>query len=179
MNYLLKWSLISCLMLLPPSSQAQDAKSRDSFLKDLARLSGKEKVKAQNNKGSTDEKFVYSSLIEAYQRGLLSKASQLQQTLVKEHPQSVYSDNAYYLLGLLHFEKGYYSQAMKLFNDLLDKYPMGNKRAAALYAKAATYRRLNLAKFEQDLLKQIIKLYPGSVEAKRSVMDLALQQSSK
>lgn len=122
------------------------------------------------------ERLVYTRLIGAYRQNHLTEVLRLRGILAKDYPTSVHLDNAYYLSGLLMYEKGELGEALKAFDVVTDKMKESNKRPSALLAKAMTYKRLNLDAQSKELFATILKEYPGSPESQRAWMNLQLEK---
>ncbi|MBX7231381.1 MAG: tetratricopeptide repeat protein [Bdellovibrionales bacterium] len=123
------------------------------------------------------EKALYIKIVESYQQGDLVKLLQLKNILLSYYPTSIHCDNALYLLGSLEFQKGKIAESIHTFSTLIEHFPSGNKRPAALYAKSMAYSKLNLPQISQKILSEIVKTYPGSPESQRAWIDLRLLQS--
>lgn len=118
------------------------------------------------------EEILYTRVLEHYRKGDIEELQKLANRLVKLFPHSVYCDNALYFTGLAMIEKGVYGPAIKIFDRIEEQYPLGNKRAAAIYAKSAVYKKLNLPQLSQMMLEKVVRVYPGTPEALRAQMEL-------
>jgi len=123
------------------------------------------------------DRLVYTRLVEAYRKNNLEEVVRQRQVLERNFPQSVHLDNAYYLTGMLEFEKEYFGEALRSFNTVTDRFPHSNKRPAALFGKAMTYKRLNLNPQAILVFNSIAKQYPGSPESQRAWMHLELEKT--
>ena len=130
------------------------------------------------NKGP-DEKLLYASLIKAYRKDDLVQTREHLETLIGFYPQSVYADNAFYLIGILQMKKGQLGESIATFDRVIKEYPRGNKRASALYAKGIAYKKLLLLKPARDHLMKVIENYPGSLESQRAKVELNLIKNIK
>ena len=122
------------------------------------------------------ERLLYTRLVVAYRHADLPEVMRLRQSLQSHYPASVHLDNAYYLSGILQFQKNHFGEALKSFDVVTEKLTMSNKRPSALFAKAMTYGRLNLNKQAHDLFSTLLKEYPGSPESQRAWMTLELEK---
>lgn len=118
------------------------------------------------------EEILYTRILEQYRKGNIEELQKLANKLTKLFPHSVYCDNALYFTGLAMIEKGIYGPAIKLFDRIEEQYPLGNKRVAAIYAKSAIYKKLNLPQLSQMMLEKVVRVYPGTPEALRAQMEL-------
>lgn len=94
--------------------------------------------------------------------------------LVTNHPTSAFADNAIYLRGQFLMQNRQYTEAIREFQKLTEKYPRSNKVAAALFSKGQAYRKLNVFDIAQQTFKQVKKQFPGSPEADRCDLELKL-----
>lgn len=120
------------------------------------------------------EKMVYSKLLSSYQRQDLFDVIKQQEILAKSFPRSVYVDQALYLRGYLELKKERYSEALKAFSKIDQKRPLSTKRPEALFAMAMTYKKLDLPKISDSVLKRLQKSYPGSPESRRATLERRL-----
>lgn len=133
----------------------------------LVELTGKD-ISKENDIG------LYAEMISAYEAndevGLTSRL----QSMLARFPQSSYADNALYLAGRMAVDHNNYSQALKYFAQIEKQYPRSNKALAAKYAKAMTYKKMNLPEFAKTALKEVRAKYPGSPESFRADTELKL-----
>lgn len=125
------------------------------------------------------EKVAYAKVIQTYRKENLAETRIAVNTLLKFYPRSVYADNALYLQGILQMKKGQTGHAIKSFDQVIQEYKKGNKRASAMFAKSVAYKRLNLKGTAKKYLKMVMKNYPGSVESQRAWMELRLMKAGK
>jgi TolA-binding protein len=122
------------------------------------------------------ERAIYLSLIDAYRKGDLKQTYRFRDLMIKNFRTSIYADNALYLTGLLDMQRGRMAEAVRNFGQLIDNYPRGNKRSAAMYGKSMAYSKLNLPVMSKQVLEKIIVEYPGSPESQRAWIDLRLKK---
>lgn len=123
------------------------------------------------------ERLVYTRLVEAFRKNDLAEVTKQRQLLERNYPQSVHLDNAYYLTGTLEFQQNQIGESIRTFNTVTDKFPKSNKRPAALFGLAMSYKRLNLKPLSVKVLQTITKEYPGSPESQRAWMHLRLEKA--
>lgn len=114
------------------------------------------------------EKAAYTVALEAYKQGGAKKAIAPMQNFIKNHPNSVYTSNAYFWLAEfnLALEPTNYTEAKKNFEIVMTKYPHSAKAPSAIYRLYSIALNVdhnaNLAtKYKSDLLNK----YPKSEEA--------------
>ena len=124
------------------------------------------------NAFSEGERLVYGKVVQAFRENKLPEAVKQRNLLVKNYPMSVHLGNAFYLTGVLEFQKNRYANAVRDFGIVADRYPLSSKRAAALLAKAKTYELLGLRSQAERLLRILVKDYPGSQESQQAWIEL-------
>lgn len=134
---------------------------------------------SKTNAFTEGESLLYTRVVSAYRKSDLLETIKQRDLLGKNYPASVYLDNAYYLSGVLEFRNNRFGEAVQAFGTVADKFPLSNKRPAALFAKAMTYDKLGLKPQASRLLNQVIKEYPGSMESQRAWMQLKLSDTKK
>jgi TolA-binding protein len=120
------------------------------------------------------ERLIYSKLVESFRRNKLDEVRNQQALLQKNYPQSVHLDNGYYMIGMLEFQDGNLSEAVRNFGLVTDRYPRSNKRPGAMFAKAMAYKQLGAHDVSRKVLSSLIKQYPGSPESQRAWMQLRM-----
>lgn len=120
------------------------------------------------------EAQIYSKVGDAFRKSDLKACEAYSQLLLHRYPQSIFADNALYLTGSIAFAQKKYAKSLETYNRLITLYPNSNKVVAALYAKGAIFRRLNLKKQAQAALQKVVKDYKGSPEAQRAASDLRM-----
>lgn len=114
------------------------------------------------------ERVVYTRVVEAFRKNNLAELIKNRQLLERNYPNSVHLDNAYYLTGMLEFQKQRVGEAVKSFGTVRSRFPQSNKRPAALFGLAMSYRHLGLQPLSQKIMNEILKEYPGSPESQRA-----------
>lgn len=133
----------------------------------LIELTGKDDAK----KSDVD---LYSEIVASYQsqdlRGLRARVN----TLVGSHPRSPFADNALYLAGRQSLDQKKYTDALRFFSRVTAEYPHSNRVVAAQFAKAMTYKKMNLESQARKVFREIIQHYPGSPESFRADSEIRL-----
>ncbi len=131
----------------------------------------------QLNAFKEGERVLYGRLVEAYRQGQLPEVYKQRQLLERNYPNSIHLDNAYYLSGMLEFQGNRLGEAVRTFNLVTDRFPKSNKRPAALFGLAMSYKRLGLNSLSLKVLNSIAKDYPGSPESARAQMHLRVEKT--
>ncbi|CAA0282260.1 YbgF trimerization domain-containing protein [Acinetobacter baumannii] len=125
---------------------------------------------AQNQSNSLElEKAAYTVALDAYKQGGAKKAIAPMQNFIKNHPNSIYTGNAYFWLAEFHLatDPVNYNEAKKNYNVVANQYPNSSKAPRALYqlysiAKDVDKNTVSANQYKNKLLSQ----YPKSEEAK-------------
>ncbi|MEN0058843.1 MAG: tetratricopeptide repeat protein [Bdellovibrio sp.] len=155
-------------MMWVPSSEAANKSSRDVKQEALlAELTGVNPAK------KTDMEL-YSEMMEAYEQGREIVLKNRLQTLLQRYPQSSYADNALFLAGRMAVDRSQYAEAIRYFARIEKDYPQSNRLVAAKFAKAMTYKKMNLPEFAKKVLSEVRGRYPGSPESFRADAELKI-----
>ena len=115
------------------------------------------------------EKAAYTVALDAYKQGGAKKAIAPMQNFIKNHPNSVYTGNAYFWLAEFNLatEPVNYNEAKKNYNVVATRYPNSSKAPRALYQLYSIAKDVdkNTASANQYKTK-ILSQYPKSEEAK-------------
>ncbi|NUG11746.1 tetratricopeptide repeat protein, partial [Acinetobacter seifertii] len=91
---------------------------------------------AQNQSNPLElEKAAYTVALDAYKQGGAKKAIAPMQNFIKNHPNSIYTGNAYFWLAEFHLatDPVNYNEAKKNYNIVANQYPNSSKAPRALY----------------------------------------------
>ncbi|UOF01652.1 tetratricopeptide repeat protein [Bdellovibrio reynosensis] len=164
------------LLSVPMSAFAKNsALSKASPAKDLQQeallveLTGKDFTKENDIN-------LYAEMVSAYQNDDEIGFKSRLQSLLSRFPQSSYADNALFLAGRMAVDHNNYAEAVKYFTEIEKKYSSSNKVVAAKFAKAMTYKKMNLPNFAMNTLKEVRAKYPGSPESFRADAELKLMK---
>lgn len=123
---------------------------------------------------SAKEKQMYEELVQAFERNDELSFSSRFQAMMREHPKSIFADETLYLGGMMAIANKQYGKAIKLFTQVIRDYPRSGKVRAALFAKGAAYKKMNLAPQASSVFSSVKKAFPGSPEARRAEVELRL-----
>ncbi len=117
---------------------------------------------------------LYAEMVSAYQNDDEIAFKSRLQSLLTRFPQSSYADNALFLAGRIAVDHNNFAEAIKYFAQVEKEYPRSNKVVAAKFAKAMTYKKMNLPEFALRALKEVRAKYPGSPESFRADAELKM-----
>lgn len=132
---------------------------------------GENKKKTARNKKPTS-KELYSKAYKDFKNGDIKAARRGFRKYLKLFPNTVYSDNAQYWLGESFFMEKKYGEAILEFEEVIRKYPEGNKVPNALLKQGLAFYRLGDKTSARLLLQKVVKKYPGSHQAKIAKREL-------
>lgn len=149
------FSFLVCSFTFSHFAYSITRKQKEDLIKELT---GKDYLSAA-------EIHAYSAVVGFYQSNDLKKLKTSTDQFVHRFPLSPFSDNALYLVGKLALEKNNYTTAIKYFSQIEQQYNSSNKNVSAQFAKAITYKKMNLPELAKSVFKNLKKQYPGSSEA--------------
>lgn len=102
-----------------------------------------------------NESLLYQKIVDAYKgkddRGLAS----MEALLRKAFPKSSYLDDSIYLKGLLAYHLGRHTEALEIFDQVIQNYPRSNRWKDSHLAKAMVYKKLNLPDQARTVLQSL------------------------
>ena len=108
---------------------------------------------------------LYKEGMQALREKKYKKAGSAFQTLLNESPDDGLADNALYWMGEANYDQGKFNDALVLFQDVLRKYPLGNKVPDAMVKVGLCFQNLGKKKQARQILEQVIAIYPDSQAA--------------
>lgn len=123
---------------------------------------------------STDEVSAYRSAFAAWQRNDADACIDQFRQFLQAYPSSLYADDSAYWMADCFYKKGDYKLAVMRFDDVVARYPKGNKAADALYRHGESLLKLGPAyqKAARRAFERVTQEYPDSPrteEAKRQI----------
>jgi TolA-binding protein len=130
--------------------------------------------RANSNAFPEGEKLVFAKLLESYKKNDLQDVIKQKKLLESHYPQSAYMPSALYYIGSLEFQQNQFGEALRAFDQVIDRFSVSRKRVSALYGMGMTYKKLNLHQQADAVFHRIIDQYPGSPESQRAWLELRL-----
>ncbi|MDQ1207894.1 TolA-binding protein [Acinetobacter baylyi] len=168
----------------PDTSQTQDSTQQDQANPTSAQntvTSTTSSTPAQDNSqtASTDnvthqdpvelEKAAYTVALDAYKQGGAKKAIAPMQNFIKNHPNSIYTGNAYFWLAEFNLatDPVNYTEAKKNYDIVVKRYPTSSKAPRSLYQLYSIAKDVEHNSAVANQLKaKLLKTYPQSEEVK-------------
>lgn len=85
---------------------------------------------------------------------------------LRDHPDHPLADNALYWMGETWYAQSLWLRAARIFGQVVEKYPRGNKVPDAMLKTALCYLNLGERKLARDTLTQVLSMYPGTSAAR-------------
>jgi tol-pal system protein YbgF len=97
-------------------------------------------------------------------------------TFLQTYPSSPYADDAAYWMADCHFKKKDYRTAVLRFDDVVRKYPEGNKAPDALYRQGESLLKLGpgFGEAARRAFERVVKEYPNSARAPEASQQIEL-----
>ncbi len=109
---------------------------------------------------------LYTQALNLYQSGKYEEALKLFQEFLNKYPSHSLASNAFYWVGECYYGLGRYKDAILQFEDLRRKYPDSSKIPASMLKEAKAFVQLKDTGGAKIILRNLIRLYPRSREAK-------------
>lgn len=112
---------------------------------------------------------------ELYQKGLnqiqnsnfLSAVATFQ-SFLKQYPKSDMAANSQYWIAECYFGMRDYHRAIKEFQNYLEGYPQGKKKASAVLKQGLGFMELNMKEESKPFFNKVIKAFPGTPESSKA-----------
>ncbi len=114
-------------------------------------------------KGQKERKVqrLYKTGMKHFKAGKYDKAATSHRRLLKRYPQHELADNALYWLAEGVYARGDWLQAMTWFQDVILRYPEGNKLPDAMLKSALCYAKLGDTSYAVQMLTEVETLFMG------------------
>jgi tol-pal system protein YbgF len=122
-----------------------------------------EKAREMAAKGEVD---LYQQALDLIQRKKFRDAEKTLKTYIDRHPHGKRIANAYFWIGECEYNIKHYEEAILGYQKVISSYPKSNKVAAALLKQGLAFVRLGDRESAKIVLRNLIKKYPKSPQAK-------------
>jgi tol-pal system protein YbgF len=129
---------------------------------------------------SAQEVEEYRAAHAAWRTGDLDGCIDQFKRFLQTHPASPYADDAAYWMAECHFKQGDYKSAILRFDDVVTRYPQGDKSGDALYRQGEALLKLGpgYSKAASKAFERVIEEYPSSPRASEARRQLELLGAS-
>ncbi|RLB89027.1 MAG: tol-pal system protein YbgF [Deltaproteobacteria bacterium] len=124
---------------------------------------GLEKGKTKLRK-TPDE--LYTEAKQQLDSGKYESARELFLAFLKQYPKSENADNAQFWIGEIYYREKWYEKAILEYQKVIENYPKGNKIRSALLKQGFAFFNLGDKTNARLILKELVRKYPRSNEAK-------------
>ncbi|MBK0063371.1 MULTISPECIES: YbgF trimerization domain-containing protein [unclassified Acinetobacter] len=152
----------------PVNADPQPTPAEPAIQNDQQPASNTAQTATENKDSNELDKAAYTVALDAYKQGGAKKAIAPMENFIKNHPDSIYTPNAYFWLAEFHLatDPVNYAQAKKNYQIVADKYPTSSKAPRSLYqlysiAKDVDRKPAIATQYKNKLLSR----YPQSEEA--------------
>jgi len=115
--------------------------------------------------GVPDPEELYSDAYSKLSRGDFQDARKDFKKFLELFPQTEYSDNAQFWIGECYYREKKYEEAILEFEEVIKRFPHGNKLPDALLKQAFSFIAINDTNSAKLILRKIIDRYPTSAQA--------------
>jgi tol-pal system protein YbgF len=150
-------------MKVTEPSAAPDLKLREDFPPAAAPVSPPANL--ANVAGSVDPEELYNSAYSKLTKGDYKGAREEFKKFLELFPQTEYSDNAQFGIGEAYYKEKKYEEAILEYEEVVKKFPQGNKLPDAMLKQAFSFIALNDGNSAKLLLQKIIERFPASEQA--------------
>jgi tol-pal system protein YbgF len=109
---------------------------------------------------------LYQAAKRDFDRGAYEAAKNGFQQFLERHPKDPNADNARFWLGETYYREQWYEKAILEYQEVIENYPDGNKVPASLLKQGLAFFNLGDKGNARLILKELIRKYPDSSEAK-------------
>ena len=117
-------------------------------------------------KKPVSEEEIYRSAKQAFDQGDSEAARRGFQEFIKRYPKSKNADNAQFWIGEIYYREKWYEKAILEYQNVIEKYPQGNKVPAALLKQGLAFSNIGDQANSKLILEELNRKYPKSNEAK-------------
>ncbi len=109
---------------------------------------------------------LYRNAKQTYARKDFAAAREKFKAFLAVYPEGTLSDNAQFWIGESFYSEKDYEKAIIAYDDVLKKFPKGDKISSALLKQALCWLELGDKTFARSLLKRVIREHPRTQQAK-------------
>ncbi|MEI6126803.1 MAG: tetratricopeptide repeat protein [Pseudomonadota bacterium] len=111
------------------------------------------------------EKEMYNQAYSFFSSGEFEKSRKMFLEFLKVHPGSGLTDNAMYWIANTYFKEKKFEEAISACDDVIKKFPQGNKISDAYYLQALAFCEIKDPLTAQILLETLIQNFPNTEAA--------------
>jgi tol-pal system protein YbgF len=115
---------------------------------------------------------LYDAAKQAYDNGDLEKAKSGFEAMLTSFPKAAEADNAQFWIGEIYYQQKWYEKAILEYQKVIEKYPKGNKVAAALLKQGLSFLNIGDKPNSRLILQDLVKRYPTTNEGRIAAQKL-------
>jgi tol-pal system protein YbgF len=119
---------------------------------------------------------LYAAAKKLFDTGDYGTAREQFQKFLKENPKSEKADNAQFWIAETYYHERWYEKAILGYQEVIEKYPTGNKVASALLKQGLAFYNIDDKRNAELILKELIRKFPQSKEAEIAEKKLSRMQ---
>jgi tol-pal system protein YbgF len=123
---------------------------------------------APSQMSSASSDTLYQNALRDFSTGKYDLARQEFSDFIKNFPTNDLSSNAQFYLGEISYQQGNYQDALAQYEIVMSNYPKSFKLAAAMLKKAFAELELGMKSSGIRDLRELVRRFPGSDEARRA-----------
>lgn len=115
---------------------------------------------------SEDQKEdIYDSSKKSFDGGQFKEARTGFEKFLKSNPKSPKAPSAQFWIGECFYREQWFEKAVLEYQKVIEKFPKSNKAPSAYLKQAYAFERLGEKATAKDVLKELVKKYPGTKES--------------
>lgn len=122
------------------------------------------KPKAISKKVLSEDE-IYTAAIQLIDEKKYEAGRKKLKRFLKRHPQSTRADNAQFWIAETYFREEWYEKALIEYQNVIERYPKGNKVPAAYLKQALAFEKIGDKANARLVLRELIKKFPRVNEA--------------
>ena len=113
----------------------------------------------------SSEDEIYRAAKQAFDQGDSEAARKGFEEFISRYPDSQNADNAQFWIGEIYYREKWYEKAILEYQNVIEKYPKGNKVPAALLKQGLAFSNIGDNANAKLILEELVRKYPKSNEA--------------
>jgi len=145
-------------------------KEMEAKLNEVSKASRAQPQKEAPSKGEASSQeameALYKNAKQTYERKDFAAAREKFKAFLAVYPEGELSDNAQFWIGESFYSEKDYEKAIIAYDDVVKKFPKGDKIPSAMLKQALCWLELGDKTFARSLLKRVIREHPNTQQAK-------------
>ncbi len=126
------------------------------------------KKELANSKPASNADEAFKKAFDLYSAGDIDGAKAGFQGVLQAHGNTRYAESAHFWLGECYFRQKKFGEAILEYEEVIKKFPKGNKAPDALFRQAAAFFEMKDTVNAKLILKELIRRYPNTTQAARA-----------